>query len=161
MSASARTVPAQAAGFGRFPTALAALALVVLLAVMVAIVALNGTKASTPAATGVGAPPIGYDHGSSNGEIQWGQSVTNVPFYDHGWSSATTYSLPVYEGPFVNQQNPGPAIKVVVPVPHGEYTGPFVNQQNPGPAIKATTSLGQDDPKPVIVKNTGSRPRNQ
>src|SRR5262245_1201791 len=93
MSASARTVPAQAAGFGRFPTALAALALVVLLAVMVAIVALNGTKASTPAATSgfghgpgdwyytapvttVGAPPAGYDHGSS---IPWAPSL--IPSY--------------------------------------------------------------------------------
>jgi hypothetical protein len=80
MSASVRTVPAQAAGWGRFPTALAALALVVLLAVMVAIVALNGTKASTPAATSgfghgpgdwyytapaapaIGAPPAAIDH---------------------------------------------------------------------------------------------------
>jgi hypothetical protein len=111
------------------------MALVIILAVSVAIVALNGTKASTPAATSgfghgpgdwyytapaapaVGAPPIGYDHGSSSGEIQWGQSVTNVPFYDHGWSSATTYELP--------------------------------------------STLGQDDPKPVSPENTGSRPRNQ
>jgi len=69
MSASTRTAPAQLS-FGRVPSALAALALVVILAVAVAIVALNGTKVAAPAKAGsVGAPPpIGYDHGSSNGE---------------------------------------------------------------------------------------------
>jgi hypothetical protein len=68
MSASTRSVPAQA-GFGRFPSTLAALALVVILAVAVAIVALNGTKA-TPVSDGAkGAPPPAViDHGWSNGE---------------------------------------------------------------------------------------------
>ena len=85
MSASTRTVPAQLS-FGRFPSALAGLALVVILAVAVAIVALNGAKTTAPAATSgfghgpgdwyytapaavvKGAPPVVIDHGSSNGE---------------------------------------------------------------------------------------------
>jgi hypothetical protein len=69
MSASTRSVPAQV-GLGRFPSALAGLALVVILAVAVAIVALNGTKAAAPATDGAkGAPPPAViDHGSSNGE---------------------------------------------------------------------------------------------
>ena len=69
MSASTRTAPAQLS-FGRFPSALAALALVVILAVAVAIVALSGTKAAAPATTGAkGAPPPAViDHGWSNGE---------------------------------------------------------------------------------------------
>ena len=94
MSASTNTVPAQV-GFGRLPSAFAALALVVILAVAVAIVALNGTKASTPATssgfghgpgdwyytttTEVGAPPAGYDHGSSSGELKWAPSL--IPSY--------------------------------------------------------------------------------
>jgi hypothetical protein len=124
MSASVNTAPAQAAGWGRFPTALAALALVVVLAVAVAVVALNGAKAApaAPVAPAAGAPPIGYDHGSSidwgrsvtnvpfydhsfsNGDIDWGRSVTSVPFNDHGWSSAETYELPQYYGPFYHTQ---------------------------------------------------------
>jgi hypothetical protein len=85
MSASTRTAPAQLS-FGRIPSAFAALALVVLLAVTVGIVALNGAKAAAPAAATsgfghgpgdwyyattpatIGAPPAGYDHGSSSGE---------------------------------------------------------------------------------------------
>jgi len=69
MSASTRTAPAQLS-FGRFPSALAALALVVILAVAVAIVALNGTKAAATVTTGAkGAPPPAViDHGWSNGE---------------------------------------------------------------------------------------------
>lgn len=136
MSASTQAAPKQMS-FGRFPMALAAMALVVILAVVVALVALNGTKAVAPTAPAVGAPPIGYDHGSSSGEVQWGQSLTNVPFYDHGWSSAETYELPPYYGPFYHSQEQ-------------IYLTP-----------KGTTSLGQDDPKPVRPENTGSRPRNQ
>jgi hypothetical protein len=85
MSASTRTVPAQLS-FGRIPSAFAGLALVILLAVAVAIVALNGSKTAAPAASSgfghgpgdwyytapaapaIGAPPLGYDHGSSNGQ---------------------------------------------------------------------------------------------
>ena len=85
MSASTRTAPAQLS-LGRIPSAFAGLALVVLLAVAVAIVALNGSKTAAPASTSgfghgpgdwyytapvapaVGAPPLGYDHGSSNGQ---------------------------------------------------------------------------------------------
>jgi hypothetical protein len=120
MSASTQTAPRQLS-FGRFPAALAMLALVVL-AVAVALVALNGTKAAAPATSGAkGAPPPAvidhgwssaveygqsvsnvpfYDHGWSKVN-EPGQSVTNVPFYDHGWSSAETYSTPqTYNGPF-------------------------------------------------------------
>jgi hypothetical protein len=112
MSASVRTVPAQAAGWGRFPTAFAALALVVILAVMVAIVALNGTKASTPATTSgfghgpgdwyytttteVGAPPAGYDHGSSSGELKWAPSL--IP--SHGGFGGPRLTEPGTSGGF-------------------------------------------------------------
>ena len=68
MSASTQTAPRQLS-FGRFP-ALAMLALVVVLAIAVALVALNGTKAAAPVTTGVkGAPPPAViDHGWSSGE---------------------------------------------------------------------------------------------
>jgi hypothetical protein len=85
MSASTRTAPAQLS-FGRIPSAFAMLALVIVIAAAVALVALNGSKAAAPASTSgfghgpgdwyytapavpaVGAPPMGYDHGSSNGQ---------------------------------------------------------------------------------------------
>jgi hypothetical protein len=79
MSASTSSVPAQI-GWGRFPSTLAALALVVILAVAVAIVALNGTKAAPAVDSGAkGAPPPAFiDHGS-RGEMPAPQ---NVPFHD-------------------------------------------------------------------------------
>jgi hypothetical protein len=68
MSASTQTAPAQL-GFGRVPSAIATLALVVVLAVAVAIVALNGTKAApTTGGTKAAPPPAVIDHGWSNGE---------------------------------------------------------------------------------------------
>jgi hypothetical protein len=67
MSASTRTAPAQLS-FGRIPSAFAGLALVILLAVAVAIVALSGSKTAGRVAPAIGAPPLGYDHGSSNGQ---------------------------------------------------------------------------------------------
>ncbi|MFL5726316.1 MAG: hypothetical protein ACJ765_04480 [Chloroflexota bacterium] len=83
MSASARTAPAQM-GFGRLPSAFAALALVVILAATVAIVALNGTKAATPVSPAKAiAPPAVIDHGWSNGETRigttWAPSL--IPSY--------------------------------------------------------------------------------
>jgi hypothetical protein len=86
MSVSTQVAPRQLS-FGRFPTAaLAMLALVVVIAAAVALVALNGSKTAAtststgfghgpgdwyytaPVAPAVGAPPLGYDHGSSNGQ---------------------------------------------------------------------------------------------
>jgi len=68
MSASITAAPARSS-FGRIPSAFAALALVVVLAVSVALVAMNGSKVAAPSIdAGIGAPPIGYDHGSSSGE---------------------------------------------------------------------------------------------
>ena len=74
MSASITAAPARTS-FGRFSLAIALMALAVVIAAAVALVALNGTKTAAPT-TGTAA--------------QYGQSVTNVPFYDHGWSSAST-----------------------------------------------------------------------
>ena len=103
MSASTRSVPAQV-GLGRFPSTLAALALVVILAVAVAIVALNGTKAAAPVTGGAkGAPPTAViDHGWSNGETV---IVPSTVTYYGGWNgprlpAAITPALkgPVYLG---------------------------------------------------------------
>ena len=89
MSASITAAPARSS-FGRFPLALAALALVAVVALAVAIVALNSAKAAAPATSvTTGAPPAIIDHGWSSA-VEYGQSVTNVPFYDHGWSEAST-----------------------------------------------------------------------
>jgi hypothetical protein len=96
MSASTRTVPAQF-GFGRLPSALAMLALVVILAAAVAIVALNGTKAAAPVTSGAkGQPPPAV--------------------IDHGWSSATKVApaLPAGTSPyggFGGPAAPVPALK--------------------------------------------------
>ena len=87
MSASTRSVPAQV-GLGRFPSTLAALALVVILAVAVAIVALNGAKAAPIASGAKGAPPPAViDHGWSNGETVIVPS--NVTYYG-GWNVPST-----------------------------------------------------------------------
>ena len=84
MSASTQTAPRQLS-FGRFPAALAMLALVVILAFAVAIVALNGTKAAAPATSGAkGAPPPAViDHGS-RGEMPAPITVHNYG----GWGGA-------------------------------------------------------------------------
>jgi hypothetical protein len=93
MSASTRSVPVQA-GMGRFPSTLAALALVVILAVAVAIVALNGTKAASVATGAKGAPPPAViDHGWSNGEtVILPQNISHFG----GWGGPR--SAPVYKG---------------------------------------------------------------
>jgi hypothetical protein len=70
MSASTRTVPAQV-GWGRFSSALAALALVVILAVSLAIVALGGTKAA-PAAEANPAPAQQYVEPPSRSDFHLG-----------------------------------------------------------------------------------------
>src|SRR6186997_705104 len=56
MSASITAAPARSS-FGRIPSAFAALALVVVLAVSVALVAMNGTKAAPITTSPKGAPP--------------------------------------------------------------------------------------------------------
>jgi hypothetical protein len=93
MSASTQAAPRQIS-FGRFPTAFAALALVVILAVVVALVALNGAKTAAPATTSgfghgpgdwyaapaapaVGAPPAAIDHHEDIGT--WAPSL--IPSY--------------------------------------------------------------------------------
>ena len=95
MSASITAAPARTS-FGRFSLAIALMALAVVIAAAVALVALNGTKTAAPT-TGAAAQygqsvtnvPF-YDHGWSSASTAAGQSVTNVPFYDHGWSIAGT-----------------------------------------------------------------------
>jgi hypothetical protein len=92
MSASTRSVPVQA-GLGRFPSTLAALALVVILAVAVAIVALNGTKAAPVAGAKGAPPPAVIDHGWSNGEtVILPQNISHFG----GWGGPRT--APVYKG---------------------------------------------------------------
>ncbi len=105
MSASITTAPARAS-FGRFSLAIALMALAVVIAAAVALVALNGTKTAAPTtgtATQYGQSVTNvpfYDHGWSSASTAAGQSVTNVPFYDHGWSIAGTSTTPAYFGPY-------------------------------------------------------------
>jgi hypothetical protein len=100
MSASTQAAPRQIS-FGRLPSALAMLALVVIIAAAVAIVALNGTKAAAPVTSGAKGqpPPAVIDHGWSSAQY-YGQSVTNVPFYDHGWSKVNEPGQSVTNVPF-------------------------------------------------------------
>ena len=80
--------------------ALAALALIVVAALAVAIVALNSAKAAAPVTTvATGAPPAVIDHGWSSA-VDYGQSVSNVPFYDHGWSKVNEPGQSVSNVPF-------------------------------------------------------------
>ena len=104
MSASITAAPARTS-FGRFALAIALMALAVVIAAAVALVALNGAKTAAPttgAATQYGQSVTNvpfYDHGWSKIN-EPGQSVTNVPFYDHGWSIAGTSTTPGYFGPY-------------------------------------------------------------
>ena len=94
MSASTRTAPAQI-GFGRFPAILAAMALVVILAVAVALVAVNTAKSTPAAATVKGAPPPAFiDHGSRD-EMGAGTVGTTTHNYG-GWGGPRL--APVYKG---------------------------------------------------------------
>ena len=81
MSASTRTAPAHL-GFGGFPMALIALALIVILAAAVAFAALNGTKVA-PAGTGAEAVPF-VDHGS-RGEL-------SIPKPAYIWHDSDDYA---------------------------------------------------------------------
>jgi len=100
MSASTQAAQRQI-GLGRFPTAFAALALVVLIAAVIAIVALNGTKPAAPTTSGAKGepPPAVIDHGWSSAADYW-QGYGTGPFDDHGWSTAGTSTAPLpYAGP--------------------------------------------------------------
>ena len=105
MSASITAAPARTS-FGRFSLAIALMALAVVIAAAVALVALSGTKTAAPttgAATQYGQSVTNvpfYDHGWSSASTAAGRSVTNVPFYDHGWSQAGTSTTPAYFGPY-------------------------------------------------------------
>lgn len=89
MSASTRTVPAQI-GWGGFPSALAALALVVILAVAVALMAINVKATPAVQSSAKGAPaPAFIDHGS-RGEFVI-PAKPNVVFYDHNVDITGTY----------------------------------------------------------------------
>jgi len=113
MSVSTQVAPRQIS-FGRFPTAaFAMLALVVVIAAAVALVALNGSKAATtststgfghgagdwyyvaPAAPAIGAPPLGYDHGSS--------AIPAKPRTSGGWGGLRAAD-PNYVAPSVLEQ---------------------------------------------------------
>ena len=96
MSASTQAAPAQVR-FGRFPVALALIGLAIVIAAAVAVVAMYGTKTASTVTGTAAVVQAGqsvtnvpfYDHGWSKIN-EPGQSVTNVPFYDHGWSIAGT-----------------------------------------------------------------------
>ena len=90
MSASTRSVPAPI-GWGRFPTTLAALALVVILAVAVALVALNGTKAAPAVDSGAKGAPVPAFHDSDTRGQMYPAPLT-VPFHDSDGRGAT-YSV--------------------------------------------------------------------
>ena len=81
MSASTRTAPAQL-GLGGFPTAIIALALVVILAAAVAFAALNGTKVGSVGAGAQTAPFV--DHGS-RGEL-------SIPVPAYIWHDSDDYT---------------------------------------------------------------------
>ena len=99
MSVSTQAAPRQMS-FGRFPAALAMLALVVVIAAAVALVALNGSKSATVAAPGAGAPPVVIDHGWSNG-----QTVILPKAISHfgGWAGPR-FADPNYVAPSVLEQ---------------------------------------------------------
>jgi len=119
MSASTRTAPAQLS-FGRIPSAFAMLALAILIAASVALIALNGSKAAAPAATSgfghgpgdwyytapaapaVGAPPLGYDHGSSAGDTVIPSKVNSFG----GWAGPRlSDGTPVYIPSVITDSN--------------------------------------------------------
>ena len=122
MSASITAAPARSS-FGRFPMALAALALFVVAALAVAIVAMNSAKAVAPATSAAnGAPPAVIDHGWSKIN-EPGQSVTNVPFYDHGWSKINEPGESVTNVPFYDH---GWSIAGTSATPKADaYFGPY------------------------------------
>ena len=107
MSASTRSVPAPI-GWGRFPTTLAAVALVVIIAVAVALVALNGTKAAPAVDSGAkGAPPPAFHDSDARGEMY--PAPVAVPFHDSD-GRGQTFSVP-------GAGNPG----------YGGWNGPRLN----------------------------------
>ena len=112
MSVSTQAAPAQVR-FGRFPVAFALLGLAIVIAAAVAVVAMYGTKTASTVTGTAAVVQAGqsvtnvpfYDHGWSKIN-EPGQSVTNVPFYDHGWSIAGTSVDPKpYLGPYYYNEN--------------------------------------------------------
>ena len=88
MSASTRSVPAPI-GAGRFPTTFAAAALVVILAIAVALVALNGAKAAPIVESGAkGAPPPAFHDSDARGEMY------TVPVYAPTWHDSDDRGIP-------------------------------------------------------------------
>jgi hypothetical protein len=82
MSASTRTAPAQL-GLGGLPTAIIAMALVVIIAAAVAFAALNGTKVAPATGTGAQNVPL-VDHGS-RGEL-------SIPVPAYIWHDGDDYA---------------------------------------------------------------------
>jgi hypothetical protein len=124
MSASTQAAPRQMS-FGRMPSILAVLALIVVIAVAVSLVALSGAKTAAPATSPAkgAAPPVVIDHGWSS--ALYGQSVTNVPFYDHGWSKINEPGQSVTNVPFYDHdysQKGTSSAPAAAP-----YTGPYIN----------------------------------
>ena len=183
MSTSITAAPARTS-FGRFPLALAAMALLVVAPLVVAIVGLNSAKAVAPATSAakgappavkylldprIGAPAIDYGQNVSNVPFYdhgWskinepGQSVSNVPFYDHGWSQAGTSTTPKaagYFGPYYynGYDSYTPSTATGYP-PFGASYGTSVNHGYPlsGASYFGSSSAGQ----PQYV---APRPRNQ
>ena len=182
MSASITAAPARTS-FGRFSLALAALALVIVAGLAVAIVAMNSAKAVAPATSAAkGAPPavkylldprIGpsatdygqsvtnvpfYDHGWSKIN-EPGQSVTNVPFYDHGWSIAGTSTTPAYFGPYYyNGYDSYAPFDTTKGASTGTGYPPFGATYTPSTGVGYALSGASYFPEPQYV---APRPRNQ
>ena len=101
MSASVTTAPTRTS-FDRIPAALAALALVVVLAVSVALVAMNGTKAAAPTiiAPKGAPPPVVIDHSYSSGE-----KMVNPVWAPSLFPSIGGFGGPCLTGPSGNGNN--------------------------------------------------------
>ena len=125
MTASTQAAPRQMS-FGRFPTALAMLALGVVIAVAVAIVALNAPKATAPAAsTGFGHGPGDWYYATAPA-VTYGQSVTGAPYNDHGMSRINEPGQVVTGAPFNDHGSSGinePLRTLEAPT----YRGPYLN----------------------------------
>jgi ABC-type phosphate transport system substrate-binding protein len=146
MSASTQAAPRQIS-FGRMPSVLAILALITVIAVAVSLVALNGAKKAAPATGPKAAPPPAViDHGWSS--AVYGQSVTNVPYYDHGWSGINEPGQSVTNVPFYDHDYSQKGTSSAVAIP---FTGPYYNGGAfaAPPAIAAPAVRGGTSAAPV------------